>query len=402
MVSNGKCRYYLAHPAQIRKRAVNDKTADAWHYPRLALAEHFLRRFDPGPAEALTLFAERRSGKTAFLQKDLTPVAIRAKIQPVYIDLWSNRSAPALAIADGFEAAARFVLDPNYKYGSLLGRFNDKITSVGALGVSVGMAGGGNGTGAPTEPIARITFWADQLIAASKRPILLMIDEIQTLATARDNMDIASALRAALQRHGRLRLRPVFTGSSRDGLNRLFNESNAAFFRYGSNMDFPPPDDGIAAFFSDRLRFSAGVHVPPEKFVAAFHALQSRPGPFREMVTAMDSAGSGDVDQFLRQQMAYMESLADARVRLARLSDMELAVLKQIVIGAPVFGQKANAEMAAQITKTPSAVNPKLINDALNKLRDAGIVTRIDRGEYLIEDTDVAALLMPPATIKSI
>ncbi len=84
---------------------------------------------------------------------------------------------------------------------------------------------------------------------------------------------------AALQRHGRLQLRPVLTGSSRDGLSRLFNDFSAAFFRYGSIMDFPAPDNDIAKFFSDRLRFSAGVHVEPVKLLAAFHALNSRLGP---------------------------------------------------------------------------------------------------------------------------
>ena len=377
--------------------ALDPKASDPWHYPRIELAQHFLRRFDPGPAESLTLFAERRSGKTAFLKNDLTPAAIRAKIQPVYIDLWSNRANPAQAIADGFEAATRFVLDPNYKYGALLGRFNDKITNIGALGVNVGLKSGDPSI-APTSAIARITFWADQLIAASKRPILLMIDEIQTLAAANENIEIASALRAALQRHGRLQLRPVFTGSSRDGLSRLFNDSSAAFFRYGSSMDFPAPDDGIAQFFSDRLRFSAGVYVEAAKLLAAFHALNSRLGPFREMVTAMDNAADKDVDKYLRLQLAYMESMADARVRLARLSEIELILLNQIVRGAEIFGKKANVEMATQLAQT--TINPKSLNDALKKLRETGIVTRVERGTYLVEDQDIAALLLPTAKAK--
>lgn len=88
-----------------------------WHYHRPELAERYLRRFDPGPAEALTLFAERRSGKTAFLQNHLGVVALDQKLQPVYIDLMSNRADPGRAIADGLEAAARRVKDPRYKFG---------------------------------------------------------------------------------------------------------------------------------------------------------------------------------------------------------------------------------------------------------------------------------------------
>ncbi len=90
---------------------------DPWHYPRPELANTFLRRFDPGPAEALTLFAQRRSGKTAFLKNDLAAAALATKLQPVYIDLWAHMDDPSLAIADGFEAAARTLQDPKYKYG---------------------------------------------------------------------------------------------------------------------------------------------------------------------------------------------------------------------------------------------------------------------------------------------
>src|ERR1700730_7277822 len=71
-----------------------DIAPDPWHYPRSELARTFLRRFDPGPAEALTLFAQRRSGKTAFLKNDLATIGIEAKLQPVYIDLWAHLDDP--------------------------------------------------------------------------------------------------------------------------------------------------------------------------------------------------------------------------------------------------------------------------------------------------------------------
>lgn len=363
---------------------------DPWHYPRIALAEQYLGRFDPGPAQALTLFAERRAGKTSFLRHDLADAALRAALQPVYIDLWASRADPGRAIADGLEAATRRVKDPAYRYGSLLGRFGEDVASVGALGVSVSLRARPQHAG-PESTLSRMTFWADQLVAHSSRPILLMIDEVQALAGAADGVDVASALRSILQQHGRLTIRPVFTGSSRDGLNRMFNQSNAAFFRFGASPAFPAPDDGIAEFFAARVRASSGIVIDPDALLEAFEALDRRPGPLRELVEEMDNAGDPDVPKYLQRQIGEMQAMASARADLARLKPVDVAVLEQIHAGAEIFGRAAKSYIAGRLGI--ASVNNKTLNDALNKLRAGGLVTRVDRGVYKIEDREVAALV---------
>lgn len=375
---------------------------DAWHYPRRELAEDFLRRFDPGPAEALTLFAERRSGKTAFLKNDLSIEAIAQELQPVYIDLWANRGEPGRAIADGLEAAARTLKDPKYKYGSILGRFDQQITSIGAFGASIGMKTREDAP-APTDTLSRISFWADQMVANTKRPVVLMIDEIQTLAGGQSEqaVNVASALRAALQKHGRLAIRPVFTGSSRDGLQRLFNQSNAAFYNYGSSPKFPSPDDGIAQFMRVRMRQSSGIDVPTTKLLAAFNQLDRRPGPFRAMVAAMDNEDRDDIETFVQRQLGEMQAQAWAREDMAGLRPLDKIVLEVIRAQLPLFGAETAQYISERLGLDESAprVNPKSINDSISKMRAAYLVTRVGRGQYLIEDREIADLVnerLPP------
>lgn len=48
---------------------------DQWHFSRQELASQTLPVLSSGPAQALTLFAPRRTGKTEFLLKDLAPLA---------------------------------------------------------------------------------------------------------------------------------------------------------------------------------------------------------------------------------------------------------------------------------------------------------------------------------------
>lgn len=365
---------------------------DTWHYHRPELAERYLRRFDPGPAEALTLFAERRSGKTAFLQNDLGVVALDQKLQPVYIDLWSNRADPGRAIADGLEAAARRVKDPRYKYGAILGRMGDSVENVGAFGFSLGFKKKED-IPAPTDTIARMGFWADQLVANSKRPIVLMVDEAQSIAEANNGKEVASALRSILLKHGRESMRPVFTGSSRDGLNRMFNQSGAAFFHYGSSPDFESPDDGIAKFFAERMKESSGIEVSVPDLTDAFNALERRPGPFREMCETMDNDADPDVGKYLQRQLGALQARAYERVDLARLKPLDMAVMEQMLGGdEQLFGQQATDYFASRVGV--EQVNPKSINDSLSKLRNLGLITRLDRGVYAFEDRDIAIVVL--------
>jgi hypothetical protein len=365
-----------------------DIAPDPWHYPRQELARTYLRRFDPGPAEALTLFAARRSGKTAFLKNDLATAGIQAKLQPVYIDLWAHIDAPGLAIADGFEAAARTLQDSKYKYGNILGRFDDPVTSVGGFGFSLGVKPR-DPSPAPADTLSRISFWADQMVSASKRPILLMIDEVQALAATDSGATVAGGLRAVLQKHNRMQIRPVFTGSSQDGLQRMFNQSKAAFFRYGTNPEFPTPDDGIAAFFAKRLKESSGVDVNPVDLLAAFNRLSRQPGAFRDMVEAMDNAVSSSVQTYLNRQIVQIEALTEERARLANLRPIDLAVLDRIQTGGQLFGRESERLIAARLGV--DQINPKSINDSIDKLRKAGFIIRVERGEYRVEDHDIAA-----------
>jgi hypothetical protein len=68
-----------------------------WYYPRPELASSYLEEFSRRGARALTVFAERGLGKTAFLHRDLTPQAVLRNRLPVYVDVWAVRTDPAAA-----------------------------------------------------------------------------------------------------------------------------------------------------------------------------------------------------------------------------------------------------------------------------------------------------------------
>ena len=367
-----------------------------WHYPRPDLATNYLRQFSPGPAEAITLFAQRRAGKTAFLRHDLTPAAVRQKLQPVYIDLWANVGDPARAIAEGFESATRTMEDPSYTFGKVLGKFDQEVTGIKAFGFGVSTKP--REAPKPSEDtISRIGFWAERMVAASKHPILLMVDEVQSLASASDGVEASSALRAALQRSGPATLRPVFTGSSRDGLLRMFNESNAAFFEYGASPAFPSIDAGIAGFMAQRLHESAGLSVDTQQLAHAFDQLGRLPGPFKRMVIAMNTDRSADVPAYTQRQLGEIH--ARAEMRADALSPLQTAIVAKLAAGQPLFTKDALADMAKQSGRR--SLQQRTVQDNIEHLRRAHVAGKAGYGDYYIEDADVGKIVQARLGIES-
>lgn len=214
---------------------------DIWHFSRTELARHVLSTFDSGLSSALTFFAPRRMGKTEFLRKDITPAAEMAGWQVFYFSFLDVEQAAAQSFT---QALAAFVKGDGLlaRAGKALGRIGK--VSGGAAGVSAGLE---VKDGKDTDDIKSIIA----KLAAKGRAILLL-DEVQALATPAQTPFVAS-LRTALDMH-KDSVKVIFTGSSREGLRRMFSQASAPFFHFGQNLTFPPLDrrftDHLVSAFS--------------------------------------------------------------------------------------------------------------------------------------------------------
>lgn len=361
---------------------------DPWHYPRPQLAQSYLWGFDPGPAEALTLFAERGSGKTSFLKYDLAPAAVAAGLQPVLIDFESNRIDPGPVIADAFEAAARALRRADYK-PNVLGSIGEKAARLPTRVTSHPM---------DSDILSRIGFWGAQMVSCSRNPIVLIMDEVQALAAGPSTSHVAWALRAVLQRFGRLDVRPIFTCSSREGLGNVFNRTSAAFFQYGSIWDLPPLDDGFVPFLAERLHDSAR-DTNLKKLLSAYEALGQRPGPIRRLVETMSRERSADVDKFLQRQVGLERGIASSTVALDRLKPLERAILKYVAAAGVVYTAEAKRYFADHLGV--GVVNPKSIRTAVDRLRREGLLSWVSRGRYRVENPDMAGILASAASANA-
>jgi hypothetical protein len=357
-----------------------------WYFPRPELAKSYLEEFSRRGARALTVFAERGLGKTAFLQRDLTPEAVARGRLPVYVDVWAVRTDPAAGISGQLKAATQRLehKDPSKR----------EVTnfSVNVLGV-----GGGVTTahrpepGEPTNELSRINFWSDRLAQlAGEKTILLMLDEVQELAIHPDGASVAAALRASMQRnYGRFE--PVFTGSQRDKLLQMFALSKAPLFEFGDDIDFPPLTRAFSAFVADHLKQEGGIELDVNQLHAAFVALGCKPGSLISLVRWMLRARTYDITAALAGALARERDEHERALSIAKLGPLDQIVLAAVAHERSVFSRSALEQYARHLGV--EKVTAKAVQGALARLRDEQLIYQAARGTYRVNNSVLAGQL---------
>jgi len=361
-----------------------------WHYPRPDLAIDYLEEFSRRGARALTIFAERGLGKTAFLQRDLTPQAVQRGRLPVYVDVWAVRTDPAAGISGQLKAAAQRLQrkDPSKRE---ITAFNVNVLGVGAGLTSVHRAEQGE----PTNELSRINFWSDRLAAlAGEKSILLMLDEVQELAIHSDGASVAAALRASMQRnYGRFE--PVFTGSQRDKLLQMFAVSKAPLFEFGDDINFPPLCRGFSTFVCDRVKQEAGVDLDSNQLHTAFTALGSKPGSLISLVRSMLRGGIYDLTVALAETLTREREEHERTLSLAQLSPLDRVVLAAVAHGLPLYSKATLELYASQLGVEKVTLKP--VQGAITRLREERLVYQAGRGAYRINNSVLADWLLENA-----
>jgi hypothetical protein len=373
-----------------------------WYYPRPELAKRYLEEFSSRGARALTIFAERGLGKTAFLQRDLAPRAIGDGRIPIYVDVWAVRTDPAAGISGQLKAAAQRLEQKNVS--------RREVTN---FSVSVFGVGGGMSTahrpepGEPANELSRINFWSDRLaLLAGEKRVLLMLDEVQELAIHSDGASVAASLRASMQRnYGRFE--PVFTGSQRDKLLQMFAVSKAPLFEFGDNIDFPPLTRTFIAFIVDRVNEEAGVRLDADQLHSAFAALGCKPGALVSLVRSMLRTNTTDVATALATTIMRERDDHERALSMAKLSPLDQVVLAGVAHERAVFSKLALESYAAFLGV--EKVTPRAVQGAIARLRDEQLIYQVRRGTYRVNNSvfadwlrermpQMAGLETPPAT----
>ncbi len=307
-------------------KALHGVDADPWHFPRAELARRVHLLLAERLQKGVVLFAARRTGKSQFLTHDLGPRAEASGHVVVYANFWAEQSNPVGVLIRALEAAERsmdgFVARARRAAADALKGVEAKL-AMPLISVSVGK--GENKQVSPLVYIDRLL----QELADTSRPCFLLLDEVQTLAAAyadkARNSEVLAALRTSIETAAG-GIAPVFTGSSDQALRKMFDDSNAAFFRFAVDVPFEPLGEAFVKHICAKFTARTGEPVSEETALAAFIQFDRSPKIFRDLFSEMLLDGDLSLEAAVQRRIDHIERDDRLVARWAGLKPLDQAV----------------------------------------------------------------------------
>jgi hypothetical protein len=372
-----------------------------WHYPRKALAQAYLGTLDAGLISSIVLFAPRRKGKTEFLLEDLLPAAEAAGYLTVYCSMWQNRSDPLAALLASLAHAAKprslgaklqqRMLRPFKKTSLEL-----EIGPVGKVKAEAEFQARDAGSQAQLQ---RLPELLDDVIALSKGRVLIAFDEIQHLAKP-EFQELVAALRTTLDLRKKT-VKSVFTGSSRNRLQMMFSQIKAPLFQFSQTTDFPDLDDEFVAFMAAAFQQATRRALPLEPAKAAFALLGQTPGLFHDAVERLMKTGGVDIAGVAQHVLEESREASGYIQLLASMRRLDREVIRAIVCGTSLYTDEARSRFAAAIGVEGEPLSARQVQVAVDRLLSEQIIFQSGRGQYEIEDHQLAEWLRSSAGVMA-
>lgn len=353
---------------------------DTWYYPRKSLAEKYLEVLKVGISSNLAIIAPRRKGKTLFILNDISLLAKRRGYIPVYASLWQNINAPH----EGLILALQEAISTLDKKNALTTLLKTKIKKASISNELIGKIEV-EFADRPKEPSSKDLILLDQLLSklqkkAKKKSILLLIDEVQHLATSNHFDSLTHSLRTMLdKRQGNVKT--IFTGSSRHYMNLLFNESLSPFYHFVEVVPFPELDDKFINFISLNLEQHHSTAASKQKLMEAFASLDFSPYWMMKVISHMIT-----FKESIKASLDYVLNLMDAAEGFERIAKkmktIDKIVFLSLTSGKSPFSKEVLKEIDS--TTTIKGVYPN-VQRSLQRLIEQQLVSQIKRGEYNVE-----------------
>jgi uncharacterized protein len=357
------------------------KSFDDIEVRRPKLAKSYLELIRAQTGRPLAMFAPRRIGKTYFLDHDLAPAARRTGWLPVYADLWLQKSAPLAAINHALEEALD---DATVPKGAAARMARTPVKKLGLMGASLDLGDEHARRALPASPELRLDALVVRLATAANKPLLLMLDEAQTLAdVASGGEAIIAALRAVLHKRREI-VSAVFTGSSQAGLVRMLSTAGSPMYQFAQLLTFPAlGDEFLAALAAHFVQVHRGKSPGIDAMRRVFAHISNKPGLMRDLVKTMSAEGLTDPDEGLRRYVADERHVAGWTALLQPLGHLDRLVLRAIALGQAPLGRAFIGE-ASQMLGTPTTIAK--LRATLDRLRRMGLIRRDAGGPAAIED----------------
>lgn len=361
-----------------------------WHFHRPELAKQYLKLLNIGVLTSCSLFAPRRTGKTQFLLHDLLPEAQAQGFVVIYVDLWQTGGTPTAALVNALVKE----LEPKTLLQRAAAGLKTPIkglkakADMGALGKIEGEVQLDLPSKKATQEALQL---ADLIEALVKRgPVLLLVDEAQSLAQSAAGEDAARALRTAMTLHAK-NLRVIFTGSSRTRLAGVFSSPTAPLYSAGVGVqDFPLLDEQFVRYIAGSYEKASGRVLPQKAAKELFKRFDFRPEPFIQAVVSMLMLPSLSLEKAAQQVAEKLAMTENHEGPWNALSSIEKCIV--VALAEDPHTKPFAKEFVAKLGVTLGVPDLKVtsVQRALANLAEGNIVSRTRGGVFEFESASFA------------
>lgn len=366
--------------------------SDEFYYSRrelaITLADNLLGGGIASYRSGLFLAAPRRTGKTTFLRRDLTPVLVERGVQVIYVDLWEDRTR------DPTDLLRSKLIEAQH---SESGWVNKAWKTIRPRKVEIAGIGGIDINDAQAIKQASLTELLANVATTSRRDIALIVDEAQHVRVSSVGAETMSALKAARDAFGQqkvggdnARLVLLFTGSDVRKLSDLTRSRKAAF--YGARLDdFPQLDDGYCNEYAHWLNQRLAEHqkVEGDRIVPIFAKLGRRPELLAEVIRdALFGEGMNSLEKVTEQ---YLDRLKDEfSAGYTEFDELQQHLIQQLAEQSRKFRPFGKDTLSHFRQNISPDITISQIQTAIRNLEREGVIWSPARGVYEVEDGEFA------------
>ena len=357
-----------------------------------ALAQQLL---EPGPLDqglraGVFLSGIRRIGKTTFVRQDFIPALLDRGALALYVDLWTDRSRPPMALMQ--EAIRQAASELENQGSSLLQQLRRvKGVNFGAAGITFGVQLETLGTPAG----ATLADVFVELVRKAQGDVVLVIDEVQQAMSTQEGQDMLFALKAARDRvntatdmPGRLLI--VGTGSHKSLVTDMATRRSQAFAG-AHTASFEPLGKDYVEWFLRRVE-AAGLVAPPlDAAFAGFKSMGSRPEELAKAVRQFqDEVATGRSSDAPTSFATICATLAAAAAEIDIQAIEDAGELAMLAFSRIAEGQNRGLYGADTLAAFSQALGRDIsANDmipAIDKLVAANLIVRKGHGNFDVAD----------------
>ncbi|AYK03147.1 hypothetical protein [Legionella sainthelensi] len=354
-----------------------------WHYPRPLLAEKYLNLFDIGLTSARGLFARRRMGKTEFLKKDFIPAAQKKGYVVVYTNLWELEVDPATALVSELykmiepKGFARIWASLNTPINIKKVKASGKVPGFGEGAVEADLSD-------PKKLTGTLLMEAMSAYDNKKTKMVLVIDEAQVLAYE-ENSHFAHALRAALDIR-KDTIKVIFAGSSETTLRRMFGVASEPFYNWAPLEPFELLGREFVAAMVERVNKISKFQLSLNEAIDAFENLKSTPEFFRRYIEYYLSNPEEGSNTALEYTKNKVFSDKNFKRQWDLLLPADKVILSMIAHEIGDLHSQLALKKIGESLGIGNNVNKNTTQNALRRLANKNLITKVEYGTYQFED----------------